>query len=238
MDTAGSFLKLLSAGRVLDVATGSGQFILFLIETLKKYAEIIGIDTSEKSAAAFAGAFKDKQNIRFLQMDASKMDFPGTSFDIVCISNSLHHMPELDLVLGEMKRVLRPGGHFIVAEMYCDHQTETQMTHVLMHHWWAAVDTAKGITHHETYPRHKILDIVAGLWLQKIVMEDAVDLKPDPRDPETIQYLLTATDQYLERLEGLPEEASLRQRGLQLRERLEEIGFHSAASLLVIGEKP
>jgi hypothetical protein len=42
----------------------------------------------------------------------------------------------------------------------------------------------------------------------------------------------------LQRIKGLPGEAALHERGLELRRRVEEIGFHSATSLLAIGEKP
>jgi ubiquinone/menaquinone biosynthesis C-methylase UbiE len=238
MDTAESSLKSLSAGKILDVATGSGQFLNFLIKILKEYTEIIGIDTSDKASAAFAVTFKEKTNICFIKMDAGHMDFPDASFDTVCISNSLHHMPDLEPVLAEMKRVLRPGGHFIIAEMYRDNPTETQMTHVLMHHWLAAVDTAKGIVHNETYTRQQILEIVAGLGLQKMVVDNVSELNDDPKDPETVKSLIDTVDQYLKRIEGLPEETALRERGLELRQRVAEIGFHGATSLLVIGTKP
>jgi len=56
-------------------------------------------------------------------MDAREMAFADASFYTVCISNSLHHMADLERVLAEMARVLRPKGRFIVAEMYCDGQT-------------------------------------------------------------------------------------------------------------------
>jgi ubiquinone/menaquinone biosynthesis C-methylase UbiE len=238
MDTVESTLKNLPAGRVLDVATGSGQFIGFLLEGLTSFDEIVGIDTSEKSGAALAAAFKDQPKIRFEQMDAAKLDFPDASFDLVCISNSLHHLADPGPALSEMKRVLKPGGHFLVAEMYRDNQTEAQMTHVLMHHWWGMVDTAKGVVHNETYTRQQLLDIVAGMGLQEIAVHDLSDLGDDPKAPETVKYLTDATNQYIQRLEGLPGEADLRARGLELLERLNAVGFHSATSLLVISKKP
>jgi ubiquinone/menaquinone biosynthesis C-methylase UbiE len=238
MDIAKSIMKTLSAGRILDVATGSGQFINFLVENLNNYSEIIGIDISDKACAVFSEVYKDKPQIRFIQMDAERMDFPAASFDTVCISNSLHHMADLKSVLDEMKRVLRPGGNFIIAEMYCDNQTETQMTHVLLHHWLAAVDNAKGITHHQTYSRQQVMDIIAGVGLHKVVIEEMRDLNNDPRDPGIVKDLHETVDQYLKRIEGLSGEANLRERGLKLRERIAEIGFHSATSLLIIGEKP
>jgi len=238
METAESILKTLSAGRVLDAATGNGNFVKFLLERIKEYAEIIGIDTNEKAISAFSEAFKDKPKIHCVLMDAQHMDFPDASFDSVCISNSLHHMPDLELVLAEMKRVLRPGGNFFIAEMYRDNQSETQMTHVLMHHWLAAVDTANGVTHHETYTRQQILDIINKSGLIEIVFDDSSDLAEDPKDPETVKSLIDTVDQTLKRIEGLAGEATLRERGLELRQRVVEIGFHGATSLLAIGEKP
>jgi ubiquinone/menaquinone biosynthesis C-methylase UbiE len=245
MTTPKDILGQISGGRVLDVATGSGQFISFLLEGLPAWDEIIGIDTSEKGEAAFAENFKEHPNVRIIKMDAAKMDFADASFDTVCISNSLHHMENLQPVLSEMIRVLRspdpasgkPGGYFIVAEMYRDNQTETQMTHVLMHHWWGAIDTARGVVHNETYTRQQMLDIVLGLGLQEVTIHDWSDLSDDPKNPETVKYLTNVVDQYLTRIEGLPEESQLRARGLELRQRVEEIGFHSATSLFVIAKK-
>jgi SAM-dependent methyltransferase len=238
MSTPKELLGHISAGKVLDVATGNGNFVKFLLENIRDWDEIIGIDTSEKAAIAFAGAFQDKPNIRCVKMDAARMDFPDASFDTVCISNSLHHMPDLESVLAEMMRVLRPRGHFILSEMYCDNQAETQMTHVLLHHWWAEVDTAMGITHNQTFTRRQVLDIIDGLGLADIVFDDARDLGDDPKDPETFKYLSDVLDQYLKRIDGLPEESRLRHRGVELRQRLEKIGFHSATGLLAVGKKP
>jgi SAM-dependent methyltransferase len=234
MESAVELLKTLEAGRVLDVATGNGNFIHFLIENLKSYDEITGIDTSEKSAAAFEKAFAGKA-VRLIKMDAARMDFPDKSFDTVAISNSLHHMPDLEATLAEMRRVLRPGGYFIAAEMYRDNQTETQMTHVLMHHWWAAVDRANGICHQETYTRQTILDLLGGLGLTGWRVDDMKDLEQDPRDPETVKYLGEVIDQYLKRSEGLKDENDLRARGMELRQRVKETGFQGASSLLIVG---
>lgn len=237
MTTFKELLGHISGGKALDVATGSGQFINILFENLKDYDEITGIDTSDKSVSAFAETFKDKPNIRCLKMDAQRLDFAEESFDVVCISNSLHHISDLEPALREMKRVLRPGGHFIIAEMYRDNQTEAQMTHVLLHHWWADVDTAKGIVHNSTHTRQQILGIVGTLDLTELVFGDISDLNDNPKDPETVKYLIDVIDQYLKRIEGLPGESTLRERGLELRQRVKEIGFHSATSLVAIGKK-
>jgi len=225
----------ISGGYVLDVATGNGGFIHFLLEGLKEYAEIIGIDTNERAAASFAETFKDAHRIRFAPMDAQQMNFPNASFDTVCIANSLHHFDHPEAVLGEMLRVLRHGGYFILTEMYCNGQTETQLTHVLLHHWWAAVDRAGGIVHNETYRREQLLDMFKGLNLDNAVLNDLSDTDDDPRQPEILASLEPVIDRYSQRAEG---HIDLQTHGEELRQRLRQIGFHGATSLLAIGTKP
>jgi len=184
MPTPQDILANISAARVLDVATGGGGFIYFLLEGLKDYTEIIGVDSNERAQAAFEEAFKDKPNIRFQPMDAAHLDFDSGSFDLVCISNSLHHFDDPQAVLCQMERVLRPCGCLLVSEMYRDGQTETQMTHVHLHHWWAAVDTANGVTHRKTYRRDELVGLVSGLGLNDVAQYDLSDTSDDSHRPE------------------------------------------------------
>jgi len=222
-----------SGGKVLDVATGNGGFIHFLMEGLKDYEEIIGIDTKEGLEEVFDEQFGGK-SIRYQQMDAAKMEFADESFDTVCISNSLHHMPDLSATLNEMLRVLKPGGYLILLEMYCDNQTETQMTHVQLHHWWGAVDRSQGVSHNETFRREEILELVAGLGLAEMRVNELSALGENPHDPAILAEINPVIDRYIQRAEWYPE---LQARGEELRQRLEEVGFDSAASLLIVGRK-
>lgn len=233
MPTPKDILGHISGGRVLDVATGNGGFIHFLLASLKDYTEIIGVDNNERAAAAFAGTFKENPNIHFQRMDASQMEFDDSSFDLVCISNSLHHL-DPEPVLSEMKRVLRPGGWLLVSEMYCDGQTETQMTHVLLHHWWAAVDTVNGIVHRETYQRRELVELAARLGLENEAAHDLSELDENPKDPAILAELNPVFERTIQRAEGYPD---LQARGEELRKRVAEIGFHSATTLMVIGQK-
>ena len=135
-NTVENLLSTISGGNILDVATGSGGFITFLSDNLEDFTEITGIDCNERTIEA-ARKVHSQHNIHFLLMDATHLDFPEGHFDTVCIANSLHHMADLPTVLSEMLRVCKPGGNFIISEMYRDGQSETQLTHVLLHHWWA-----------------------------------------------------------------------------------------------------
>ncbi len=223
----------ISPSRVLDVATGSGGFIQFLLDGLKEYNEIIGVDNNDRAAAGFAEVFQENPRVHFQKMDACNLDFPDASFDLASISNSLHHL-DPEPVLREMLRVLHPGRTLLVSEMYRDNQAETQMTHVLLHHWWGAVDTVNGILHRETYTRQELLDLVVSLGLEQVSTYDLSDLSQDPHDPEILKELDPVFERYIQRADGHP---NLQARGMELRQRVEETEFHSATTLVVRGRK-
>ncbi len=224
----------INGGKVLDVATGGGGFIHFLMDGLKEYTEVTGIDITEKSAAAFAQAFSDHPEVHFQSMDAAKLAFDDQSFDTVSVANSLHHFRDPKIVLKEMYRVLRPGGHMILFEMYCDNQTETQLTHVNLHHWWGEVDRLNDVFHNSTYTRQALLDMVNSLGLRGMVMNDIINLEDDPRDPAILTELEPIFERYIQRAASRPD---LVKQGEALRQRVKEVGFHSASELLIIGRK-
>lgn len=236
MDALKSNLGAISAGRVLDVGTGRGEFAFLLAANLGGFDEIIGIDRSERAVAA-ATSSNDDPRIRFEQMDAGHLIHPDGSFDTVCISNSMHHLPDPKPILDEMMRVLRPGGLLIINEMFCDNQAETQMTHVLFHHWSAAVQTLQGIYHAMTHTRQEILDIAAALNLEGMrdfEVADPGDLVP----PDELKQVAEACDRLIESVKDRPEYERLKQEGELVKARLFEVGFASATQLFVLGTKP
>ena len=224
----------LAGGRVLDVATGTGDFVRFLLDGLREWTEIVGIDSNPARAAAFAEAFGDRPDVRFLEMDAHRLAFADGEFDTVCISNSLHHFTDPAPVLAEMLRVLRPGGLVIVNEMYRDGQSATQETHVLLHHWWAAVGTVRGEVHRETYRRAEIVEIVEGMRLADLRLVDVADADEDPHDPQTLADLESAIDRYVGLAEG---HLDLQARGEELRARLRDVGVRGATQLVAVGRR-
>jgi SAM-dependent methyltransferase len=235
MNELNPFLKEISGGRVLDVATGDGSFIHLLMEGLKDYDGITGIDSSPSAQAAFEKNFANDPKIHFDLMDAEYLQFEDGSLDTVCISNSLHHFERPCHVLNELLRVLKPGGTFILLEMYRDHQTETRTTHVLLHHWWAAVDRLSGIFHAETCTRAEIIEMVSWLCLVNTRELDMNIDDDDPGDPELIQELDGIIDRYITKADA---NTDLKQKGEELRKRVHTVGFQSAYSLLLIAQKP
>jgi SAM-dependent methyltransferase len=225
----------MDGGKILDIATGNGYFLEFLLQGIKSYDEAVGVDFKKTAGAPFAETFKEKPKVRFAVMDAAALDFADASFDTVSISHSLHHLADPNAILKEMLRVLKPGGNFIINEMYRDgHQTETQQTHILLHHWLAAIDTLNGVVHNETYSRQQLLQFAEGLGLRQIETFDMVDLAEDPLAPEILADYAPVIERYIQRAEGHPE---LQAYGETMRQRLKVIGFHGASTLLIKATK-
>lgn len=227
-------LGSLDAGRVLDVATGSGAFLHLFLEGVKSYSEIIGIDTSERAEAAFEKAFVDNKNIHFEKGDFLLRAYPSESFDTLTISNSMHHFSEPSLVMKEIYRVLKPNGTAILCEMFSDVSKETQKTHVLMHEWWGKIDTLTGIVHNATYTKEELKQIFLKENFSSVTEYELSETEEDPLESELIQHLDSVIDTYNERAKGHTE---LQAFGEVLRKRVHEIGYHSATSLMLIGKK-
>jgi ubiquinone/menaquinone biosynthesis C-methylase UbiE len=157
----GDRLRELSGGRVLDVATGDGDFIRTLEQALMDFDSFTGIDVSEEQIER--ARKNEAKGVSFIAMNAEDLEFPDNSFDTVCIASSLHHLEDVERVLSEMRRDLRPGGRLIVQEMFSDgDQTEAQLSDILSHNMDADIDQALGATHRRTFTRGEILGLIEG----------------------------------------------------------------------------
>ena len=109
----------------LDVGTRFGEFAFTLVEAMPEGSRIIGMDC-EPETVAQAREKSAGKGVEFMVGDAAHMDFEDGVFELVAISNTLHHIEDYGAVLDEMLRVLRPGGYFMVNEMFSDNQNEAQ----------------------------------------------------------------------------------------------------------------
>lgn len=236
METLETRLKRLYGGDILDLATGSGQFVQILTEMLGGFDRIVGIDLSEKALRAAEKRFPG-DNYSFLKMDCRNLTFAENSFDTVTISNSLHHLDDPVPVLREMRRVVKPDGIILVSEMVCDGLSEGQLTHVLLHHWWAAIDSLNGIVHRPTFSRQQIRDLLQPPGFRELEFFEWEEDEGDPKDPERLLQFHGITDDYLAKIPAGKEAVALAAQGRQLHERLDTIGILGATTLAAIGRK-
>ena len=101
--------------RVLDVATGTGDFAIAIAKKLSQGSEIVGIDLSEQMLEV--GRQKVSGNIALQQGDVECLDFEEDSFDRVSVAFGVRNFEHLEQGLSEMYRVLRPGGKLVILEL-------------------------------------------------------------------------------------------------------------------------
>jgi 2-polyprenyl-3-methyl-5-hydroxy-6-metoxy-1,4-benzoquinol methylase len=229
-------LRSLKPKRILDVATGKGGFIEFVLQTCMNCKSIVGVDISH---ATLAAARKRTANsaASYVAMRGEQLAFADNTFDVVCISNSLHHLTNPEITLAEMKRVLKPDGTFIITEMFKDNQSQTQMTHIMLHHWWADIDTAQGKTHNRTLSRQQLIGLACQLNLADLDSFDIAASASDPHDPARIRELEDVCESYFSRLLTDNGYSQLINRGNELRKRLRNTGVDWATEVCIMGRK-
>jgi len=108
-------------GAVLDLATGSGDVAFALARALPPSAAITGMDfcqpmLDEADAKKGAAGPNRFANVIFRQGDGLALPLPDASVDAVTIAFGLRNLADRARGLGEMRRVLRPGGRLFVLE--------------------------------------------------------------------------------------------------------------------------
>lgn len=103
--------------QALDAGCGTGAFLLPLARRLAAQGgSVIGLDLSEGTLGeAQARAQAECLPVTCVIGDVEALPFDDSSFDLALANYMLYHVPELDHALGELRRVLRPGGTLLAA---------------------------------------------------------------------------------------------------------------------------
>jgi arsenite methyltransferase len=105
---------------VLDVGSGGGLDALLAARRVGSAGRVVGVDlTSEMVRKARETARQARaKNLTFEDGIAEKLPFPADSFDVVIANNVVNNLcVDKAAALGEIDRVLRPGGAFAVADV-------------------------------------------------------------------------------------------------------------------------
>lgn len=108
VDSAFEAVREVSPRRVLEAGCGWGAFSAAMQDQLG--AEVVAIDQSPRMVE-----LARERGVDARVADVQELPFADGEFDCAVANWMLYHVPDLDRALGELARVLRPGGRLVAA---------------------------------------------------------------------------------------------------------------------------
>ena len=235
MEQLKPFFSGKSIHNVLDIGTGTGDFIKLISPYFAEDTKITGIDRSEE---ALAGARLENSSVHvnFIRMEGEKMDFPDQSFDVVCLSNAMHHLASTEKTFSEMKRVVKNDGWLVIAEIVSDSLNEAQENQKLWHHFKSYVDRKSGITHQETWTEKEVLAMIKSAGIFPAMTFPFNRMESPVTDPEKLKNWIDQFAASLAQLEGHPEYDEKAALFELFKTRVNRYGFQLARQIVVVGQ--
>lgn len=99
---------------VLDVGTGTGVFVPFLLKKIGSEGRLVCLDFAE-GMLDIAREKKFSGNIEYLCADIENSGLPDEAFNVVVCYSVFPHFQDKPRALREINRVLQPGGRIFIA---------------------------------------------------------------------------------------------------------------------------
>jgi ubiquinone/menaquinone biosynthesis C-methylase UbiE len=99
---------------IVEVGSGRGGGMAYIAKTWNP-SSMIGVDLA-KGAVAFSNNHHARPNLRFIAGNAQQLPLKDNSCDVLLNVESSHRYLLPESFLGEVKRVLRPGGFFLFTD--------------------------------------------------------------------------------------------------------------------------
>jgi len=109
-------LKLPAGAKVLDVGCGTGASALPAAQAVSKNGLVVGVDLAarllDRARAKASAAGLD--NVEFRVADMTALNYPDANFDAVVSVFSVFFVPDMERLVRELWRMVRPGGKLAV----------------------------------------------------------------------------------------------------------------------------
>lgn len=149
-------------GKVIELGCGYGYLTL---ELARNGLDVIGVDLSPKSIeiakkVADENPFRERfGSLTYKCNDILSMDIRENEFDSAVFFGTLHHMPDIDLVLSTVHRALKNGGNLIVCEPVRDNFTRESaefaaILRVILPTWIAYEEKLEGLNNPKSWKKY------------------------------------------------------------------------------------
>jgi SAM-dependent methyltransferase len=229
------YLKRINAGHLLDVATGEGDFLLFLLEAFSSFDSATGLDINAESLKTARNKI-GRQKVDFIQGNIRKLPFEDNYFNTITVSNSLHHFENPVKAIQNMFRVIIPGGLLVINEMIKEQLNPAQQIHYDYHSLKAEIDTAEGRYHRKIYTREELMEIIQESDLLPAVTVISED-PPIINSHEKMWQFFHKLDDLISNASHLPNGMVFEQRVQNIKEMIEVNGFQKPCQIGILAYK-
>ena len=162
-----ALLQLAPRGRYADLGIGDGLLTLMLSEIAQS---VTAVDISPEMLAQLRAraAAKGIDNVETVEGEIEDLPLPDASFDVVVLSQALHHAVRPERALSEARRILVPGGRLLVLDLLA--HTEEWVRDQLQHVHLGFTESALG-------------DLIAGAGFERVHIQRAA------RDPQPPHFM-------------------------------------------------
>lgn len=169
-------IKISSGNIVLDVGTGTGILIPFLLELVGHEGQIIAVDLSEKMIELAQKKYP-KQNVNFVVGDVNNLILDEIRYDAVICYSVFPHFLSPEETLLNLWKLLKPEGQIIV----CHSESKDTINH--RHQSVGAQEISLGLPESKEVEKlfvkagFKVLDSVDNEELYYVIGKKRMDVK-------------------------------------------------------------
>lgn len=106
-------LNITPGSTVLDIGTGTGVFLPFILDEVGHSGHVVCLDSAEEMLGKARGK-GFKRDIDYLQADAARIPLRDQFFDVVICYSSFPHFQDKPRALAEINRVMKNGGKLTI----------------------------------------------------------------------------------------------------------------------------